>query len=377
MTSGEVIIKTASRVPLASRLPRKKVVNTPFPNALHNAQETIYDISYTGAQGDNCSASKRFGRSQLTDSARGSTTDGGTGGAVESGGDDGRCAVQTTGIKSEGRDKRFPNRVISAFPTAHWESEAHAATRVVQPEQQLDFYSNVRKIEQVDDNLRGGPVTGTQRSVEIRTKRGFDSSMQPQNHVYCSAEPVEMPLVAAQEKRLVRRNYLDLVECTHLDPDTEEQIGFDKYPVNRLPGLDLSQEYPVQSKVITKMGTSHELFRGYSKYVDDKTIGYAGHIPMSDRALEAIHGGVDARREFAKSYMTLAVHGGGVDASSAIRRRHPGGRYARAPQMLKPKNDETICKTTEGYMLQRTYQQTLERERAMNIRDDKRGKSYF
>lgn len=65
----------------------------------------------------------------------------------------------------------------------------------------------------------------------------------------------------------------------------------------------------------------------------------------------------DPRRNYSKAIMTLAVHGGGIDPSiapNALKSRHRTGKYARAPQMLKPKSVDSINQTMEGRMLQCT-----------------------
>lgn len=289
-------------------------------------------------------------------------------------------------IKAAAADVHEQTQQLSAGsgdPSSQWESESHAASRAVQPVQRLNFYASVRKEEQVDDDNRGGLVGATQRAIDIRTKRATAPEMCPPPPCYRAAEPVEMPLIAAQEKRLIRRNYLDLVECEHTNPDTEQQMGFDQAPEGRLPGSELSWELPVQSKAITHMGTSEDLFRGSAKCLDHRPVGYAGHVPTAERNLEVMRSGgegEDVRRVFAKSHMTLAVHGGGVDAtvtSSNLRARHRGGKNAPAPKMLNPKSEDDVLKTVEGAMLHQAIHQIVDAERSMNIRDDKRAMNYF
>lgn len=407
--SGDITLKTLvnTRASLASRVPKKKKEE---PSAfsqisLHHSKETTYDIDYTpkeleekniqmmvssGAYRDG-----RFGngRNSGLGGRNSGTSAGGLGGSNGDGngrGSRGSNASNGAGGNGGGGagadnfpvEENFyysPYKTVS-HPSSLWESEAHAATRHVQPVQQLDFYSNVRKIEAKDDEERGGLVGSIQRSMEVAAKRATDPQMRMADPHYVMAHPCEFPVVAAHERQILKKNYLDLVECEHLDPDTEQQIGYNAQPETRLPGLDLSQEHSVQSKAITRMGTSEELFRGFPKYTNDKPVTYAGHIPYHPRNLAAMHGDPDCRREYAKSIMTLATHGGGVDSSvtaKSIRARMRRGKNAPALQMLKPKTDNTIRETTEGNMLQQPFHNTTERERQMNFKNDKMGHLYF
>ncbi|EPY29134.1 hypothetical protein STCU_02423 [Strigomonas culicis] len=127
------------------------------------------------------------------------------------------------------------------------------------------------------------------------------------------------------------------------------------------------------------MGTSKQLFSGTAKILEGRPVGYDGHVPHHPKNLAHVHDD-DERRQYAKAFMTLAVHGGGVDASIAAKslkaRRH-GGATAPAAKSLKPKSDQTISCTTEGRMLQVPFKQTVEGEQKMNVRDDAQGKNYF
>lgn len=388
--SGDITLKTLvnTRASLASRVPKQKKEE---PNAfsqisLHHSKETTYDIDYTPKEVDATNiqmmvSSGAYRDGRFGNGSRNSGTDAGNGrGSL---GSNSKNGADGTGVgadyKAEDSYYYSPYKTVS-HPSLLWESEAHAATRNVQPVQQLDFYSNVRKIEAKDDEERGGLVGSIQRSMEVAAKRATDPQMKMPEPHYVRAHPCEFPVVAAHERQILKKNYLDLVECEHLDPDTEQQIGYNAQPETRLPGLDLSQEHSVQSKAITRMGTSEELFRGYPKYTNDKLVTYAGHIPYHPRNLAAMHGDPDCRREYAKSTMTLATHGGGVDSSvtaKSIRARMRRGKNAPALQMLKPKTDNTIRETTEGNMLQQPFRDTTDRERQINVRNDKMGHLYF
>lgn len=156
------------------------------------------------------------------------------------------------------------------------------------------------------------------------------------------------------------------------------------------------------------MSTSQEFFAGTSKSTRCKPPGYDGYVPHSaanmaamqnntldiDYAVSSVlsknnnnnvnnsdnrssnnsssetqnislphHMGItmtdlnDPRRNYSKAIMTLAVHGGGIDPSvapNALKSRHRTGKYARAPQMLKPRTRDSINQTVEGRMLQCT-----------------------
>eukprot|EP00796_Vickermania_ingenoplastis_P004155 gene4155-2997_t len=391
-------------------------VEATFPNiALHHSKETTYDIDYnplplpqrdgtyavssgTAGAGNGLSGSGTSTGNGLTESGNGTAsalTAGVSGndlagsGVNSSGANGSGAGANGTGSDSgsglgvggaaNGQSYLGAYKTISA-PSSIWESEAHAATRNVQPVQQLDFWSNVRKIEAKDDEARGGRVGNIQRSMEVAAKRATDPQMRQMAPRYVGAGVTEYPIVAAHEKLILKKNYLDLVECQHLDPDSEQQIGYNAEPQTRLPGLDLSQAHDVQSKAITHMATSEELFRGYPKFVDDKPVTYAGHIPCHPRNLAAMQGGVDCRREYPKCIMGLATHGGGVDttvSANNIKARMRRGKNAPQVQMLKPKKEDTIRMTTEGNLLQATFHDTTERERRINCRDDKKGHLYF
>ncbi|CAJ1011552.1 hypothetical protein Q4I28_006865 [Leishmania naiffi] len=351
---SEAPSKTAvnRRSSLASRLPKKRDEAPSTCGSLHRTVETTYDAAY---------AARPAGVLNNADSAHA---------AME-----GVRAADGTAQANRGQPY-----ILHHHPTSAWESTSHAATRNLQAEQTLDFFASARKIEREDDDRRGGLVGCTQRSLDIRTKRAEDARLRPPAPVFRSIEARATPPAVAQEKFGVKSNYIDLVECTHLKPETEEQIGYDDAPLMRLPGETLSQDLKVQSKAITQMGTSHELFRGTPKYLADTSVSYMGHVPIADRNVSCIHHGDDARRLFAKSTMTMAVHGRGVDIAvigSNLVTRHRGGKNAKAPRALPPKTPDIINRTVEGRMLQQTLYGTLERERQMNIRDDAQGHRYF
>jgi hypothetical protein len=373
---ADVQYKTAvnTRASLASRMPKKKTEAVHVSASLHQKAETTYDTTYTAAPAGRAAATLRDTQHGTEGSERGSPMGAETDAALTA------SVVATTGDRQQEADQRRGYRVL-CYPSAEWESASHAASRNVQPEQQLDFYATARKIEQVDDNNRSGLVGSMQRSMDIRTKRAEDATLRPATPSYPNMQPRTLPPIVAEERYGVKRNYLDLVECTQLKPRTEEQIGFSDAPLARLPGETLSQDLKVQSKIITTMGISHELFRGTAKYLNDTPVGYAGHIPMSDRNVAAIHHGNDAQRLFAKSHMTLAEHGGGVElppsVGSRVWARRRKGNNTQAVKALPPKSTEAIKQTAEGRMQQMSLYGTLDRERQMNVRNDARSQNYF
>jgi len=124
-------------------------------------------------------------------------------------------------------------------------------------------------------------------------------------------------------------------------------------------------------------------FRGYPKFVNQKPVSYAGHIPMHPRNLAAMTREMnieDVRRSYSNSIMTLATHGGGVSssvASRSLQARMRQGKNAPPNNVLNPRNDKTIRLMMEGDMLQTTLYDVTEKEKAMNFRDDNRNKDYF
>lgn len=366
-----------TRASLASRLPKNKEPAPYSRISLHRSEETTYDIDYTppGIVKQTGTDASTIGEQE--NYQIGAKSDGGS--AMSNGdGADQNSLAQGAGTSQN--QQIIGAYKTSIFPSSLWESEAHAATRSILPEQQLDFFSNVRKIEAKDDEMRGGLVGRVQRSVDIAQKRATDPSMQMKPPQYAKFNTTEFPLVAAHERQILKKNYLDLVECVHLDPDTEQQIGYNAQPETRLPGLDLSQSHEVQSKAITRMATSEDLFRKTPKFFDDKLVLYGGHVPYHPRNIDAMHGNPDFVREWSKSYMTLATHGGGVDSSvvsSNAKASLRSGKHAPPAQMLKPKSDVSIRLTTEGNLLQQTLHDTTDREKKMNFRNDKMGHLYF
>ncbi|KAG5469271.1 hypothetical protein LSCM1_02486 [Leishmania martiniquensis] len=351
---SEVVSKTAvnTRASLASRLPKKQEFKSTTSVSLHRKVETTYDASYTVPLAS--AVANVRGTSAAADGVRAAY------GELQ------ECGGQPY--------------TLHHHPSSAWESTSHAAARNVQPERSLDFYASARKVEREDDDRRGGWVGHMQRSLDIRTKRAEDPSLHPPSPTYRLMEARSMQPAVALEKFGAKSNYLDLVECMQLKPKTEEQIGYDDAPLERLPGGTLSQDLKVQSKVITQMGTSNALFRGTPKYLTDAAVSYMGHVPMSDHNFSGVLHGDDARRLFAKSTMTMAVHGGGTDIAvigSNIVARHRGGKNAKATRALQPKTIDSINQTVEGRLLQQTLHGTLKRERQMNIRDDTQAHRYF
>lgn len=357
--------KTAvnARASLASRLPKRRE-EAPAPSyALHRTVETTYDDAYTAPP------------AHASSPARG-------GQAAAQGGrnaDGARVAAKADG-SGRGQGVGGQTYVLDHHPSSAWESTSHAAAENIQVVRPHDFYASARKIEREDDDRRGGLVGRLQRTLDIRTKRAEDASLRPPSPTYEPMEVRQMPPALAQERYGATSNYLDLVECTQLKPNTEEQISYDVAPLARLPDKSLSQELRVQSKAITHMSTSNELFRGTPKYLPDTAVSYVGHVPMAPCNVARINHGEDARRRFAKATMTMAEHGSGVDVAvigANLAARHRGGKKARAPPPLQPKTAECINQTVEGRMLRQTFKGTLERERSMNLRDDAQGKNFF
>ncbi|KPI86874.1 hypothetical protein ABL78_4064 [Leptomonas seymouri] len=370
---AEVQCKTAvnTRASLASRLPKKRVEAVHASASLHQKAETTYDVSYTASPTQEFSSVASGTQNRESSCNRSLQTDADATVAL------GSCAGRQQ--QEEEEEQRRGYKVIS-YPSSEWESVSHAASRHLQPERQLDFYATARKIEQLDDDNRGGLVGSVQRSLEIRTKRAEDATLRPAAPSYSYVPRRSIPSIVAEERLGAKHNYLELVECTQLKPKTEEQIGFSDAPLQRLPGETLSQELKVQSKVITEMGTSHELFRGTAKYLKDTPVGYTGHVPMTDRSLATIHHGEDLQRRFAKAHITLAEHGGHVELPSSgtcIKARRCNGNKRPAPKALPPKSTESINRTVEGRMQQMSLYGTLERERQMNVRDDAQSQNYF
>ncbi|GET91749.1 hypothetical protein, conserved [Leishmania tarentolae] len=351
---SDVLCKTAvnTRASLASRLPKKREEVPTASASLHRKIETTYDTAY------------------VSHPARCFTKVHGADGATE-------CHLAADGTALASGEQTY---TLHRHPTSAWESTSHAATRNVQAQCPLDFYASARKIEREDDDQRGGLVGRMQRSLDIRTKRAEDARLRPPTPTYNPIDPRSIPSAMSEEKFGARSNYLDIVECTQLKPETEEQIGYDSAPLSRLPCGTLSQDLKVQSKVITQMGTSNELFCGTPKYLADTSVTYMGYVPIAKHNVPCINHGNDIRRLFAKSTMTMSEHGGGVDIAvigSSLVTRHRGGKNARAPRALEPKTPDVINQTVEGRMLQQTLYGTLERERQINIREDAQGHRYF
>lgn len=271
---------------------------------------------------------------------------------------------------------------IASHPSSAWESQYHAQNAHLEPNRVRNFYSTALKVERVYDSIHGTVVGGNQRSVAILAKRADDPLLRPPTPAYTTVEPTPLSLPGERDKQRLLVNELDRVECTQLLPKAEYKVDFGEAPVSRLPEVHISQEVPVQSKAITKMSTSYDMLRGSPAHTEYRPPGYAGHIPREPRNEQYVanKSEIDARRRYAKSVMTLAEHGDGTDSSvvgNNIKAKNRVGANSRGQRKLNPKKDADVNKTVEGNMLYDALYSTQPQERKMNVRDDKRGASYF
>lgn len=378
-----VTLKTAvnTRAPLSERVPRSKrnqaenIVSA--TTALHHGIHTTYDAAFGSVPArTDPSHGNVYLASLRSRQLRSATTDK-TGSP---------CGVDTRlGSLSMSRHEKSPSwglkkvleseSVLTRHLPSEWTTEAQASSRAVLPAAPRDFYSTVRKIEREDDDQRGGLVGNTQRTVNIMRKRANDPQLCPALNVFRTFRPVRPPCETDASGHPARY-CLDIVDCTQLAPPTEAQLGFDAGPIARLPDAAvLPQSLDVQERVITRMGTSKPLFGGTAKVKESALPLYGGHVPSHPKNIALQRGNdTDPRRIWSKSFMTLAEHGGGTDASTICKNplvRSRKGTHARQQKELPPKSVKAICTTVEGSMLRATLTDTLPEERAMNRRDDK------
>ncbi|ESS64603.1 hypothetical protein TCDM_07290 [Trypanosoma cruzi Dm28c] len=393
-----ITLKTAvnTRAPLSDRVSWRRQVNevVSAKSALHRGIHTTYDAAYnfvparTDPSDGNRFLSLLRSRVGAAGSGKSAHLESGTAPVVE---EHLQCerkqpAASQHSLPSQPEEElressnlRFFEPVLTRHMPSEWETEQQASSRNVLPVVSHGFYSTARKIEHEDDDRRSGLVGNTQRTVDIMRKRASNPLLCPAANNYHSFRPVRPPCVTDESGRPA--SYcLDIVDCTQLAPTTEEQLGFDMGPIARLPNAaTLSQALDVQQRVITHMGTSHPLFVGTAKVMETAVPNYTGHAPCHPRNIAAIRGNdTDPLRLWSKSFMTLAEHGGGVDAGNNCKnplvRKRDG---IRAPQSkeLPPKSEKGIRSTVEGSMLQATLKDTLPAEHAINQREDKALKS--
>ncbi|CCW66123.1 unnamed protein product [Phytomonas sp. Hart1] len=362
-----VPLKTSinTRLPLSLRLPRtsnsQAEQHTGF-SSIHQTNESIYDVDYSLIP-LNLKPEKNTEVNSPTDS-----------GFVREGKSSDEIILES---EEDVVPSQLPYKVVSS-PSSRWESEAHSAARSIEPGRQTDFYSIVRKIERKHDDARVYGPNVTQRAEQIRMTRSQDPSLGPSAPEYVQLASTQVRSEIPQKRLL--KNYLDIVECSHLNPRTEYQVGFDVLPKSRLPSLDFSQPFQSSNEIRTKMKGSLNLFNDTPNCIQRGIVGHTRHISNTGQNFCTMHNDKDPRAAFAKAYMTLAVAGGGVDSSvnrqgAALFRRR--GRHSRGSVALKPRSDENICRTVEGSMLQQTIHRSLDSERMMNTREDYRRKSEF
>ncbi|EKF27876.1 hypothetical protein MOQ_008389 [Trypanosoma cruzi marinkellei] len=389
-----ITLKTAvnTRAPLSDRVSWRRQVNEAVSSktALHRGIQTTYDAAYSSVPArTDPSAGNRFLsllRSQVGAAGSGESAhlENGTVPVAEEQLQCERKQPEASQPSSPSRPKedlresrslRCFEPVLTRHMPSEWETEQQASSRNVLPFMSHGFYSTARKIEREDDDRRSGLVGNTQRTVDIMRKRANNPLLCPAANNYHNFRPVRPPCVTDESGRPA--NYcLDIVDCTHRVPTTEEQLGFDMDPIARLPNAEnLSQALDVQRRVITHMGTSHPLFLGTAKVMETALPKYTGHAPTHPRNIAAIHGNdTDPLRLWSKSFMTLAEHGGGVDARTNCKNplvRKRGGIRAPQSKELPPKSEKGIRSTVEGSMLQATLKDTLPAEHAINQREDR------
>ncbi|ESL09431.1 hypothetical protein TRSC58_02846 [Trypanosoma rangeli SC58] len=387
-----VTLKTAinTRAPLSERVARKQQQSDKFVSAisaLHRGIHTTYDAAYATVRARTDPSDDNYYltllRSQRATAAASSAGGEGTGSTKELSHREQKQSQAPlpslphppTEDLDGTRRSRFVEPVFTRHMPSAWETEQQVSTRELLPVVSRNFYSTARKLEREDDDHRSGLVGNTQRTVDIMRKRANNPVLCPATNTYRTFCPVR-PRCDTDENGRPARYCLDIVDCTQLAPPTEEQLGFDAGPITRLPGAaTLSQTLPVQQRVITRMGTSHPLFIGTAKVMETAVPGYTGSVPSHPQNIAAVRGNdTDPLRIWSNSFMTLAEHGGGVDARTSCKNplaRKRGGTRARPAKELLPKSEKSISSTVEGSMLRATLHDTLPEERVMNRREDK------
>nr|CCC90722.1 conserved hypothetical protein [Trypanosoma congolense IL3000] len=271
--------------------------------------------------------------------------------------------------------------VVVRHNPCEWLTEKQASSALVQPMAVRDFYSTARKIERIDDDKRSGLVGNTQRTVDIMRKRAANPALCPPPDVF-TVFPQQRRLLEIDSRGQYASNCLDIVDCQRPLPLSEQNMSYEKDPLERLaPCLPVSGSPNTQRRLLTRMSTSMPLFAGTAKAQKYTIPNYAGHVPSSERNISALHGNDSCvLRKWSKSYLTLATHGSGVDTAcngkNPLLRTRRGNKAPEA-KVLKPKSAEVINMTVEGAMLQATLVQSTGSESLLNPRLDKRPRKIF
>lgn len=271
--------------------------------------------------------------------------------------------------------------VATRHSPSEWITEQQASSQSVRPVAQRDFYSTARRVERIDDDMRSGLVGNTQRTVDIMRKRATSPTLCPNPDVF-PVFPAQRRLLDTDADGRCARSCLDIVDCQRLAPPSENHLGFEYAPLERLaPKLPVSPAVAVQQRLITDMSSSMPLFAGTAKVQKYAIPRYAGHVPSFPRNVDALHGNDTCPlRKWSKSYVTLATVGCGTDAGRRNKNplvRNRSGTKAPETKPMKPKTSEVIKMTVEGSMLQTTLTQLTDAEQTLNTRVDKKPRKLF
>ena len=154
------------------------------------------------------------------------------------------------------------------------------------------FYSNVRKLEKVDDDQRVA-LKGSQRTMDVMRKREAHPDCQP---------PQQITDFNVQRSNVKYSND-NGVECTHLSKKpTHRQEYVNTH--GRIPD-DLPYERHPHARAVTVASTGIDLCQGCAKSRGDVAPKYLGHTPGAMENFAKINGANDLLRQHTKCFVNV------------------------------------------------------------------------
>lgn len=260
------------------------------------------------------------------------------------------------------------------LPISSQRAEYNAGAPFV-PEDQLSFYSRVRKQERLDETAYGAAASrsvarGSQRTVEMLNKRQTAPEFRPPQQDWS----VLLASMAKQHRvnphyspNTSSRGSINGEETTTLSHNEDSvrnyrppyasayQTEF-RAPQAILPRNGLDDSFRTQRCALSTFSSSRDLFRGTPKsYPEGVLPNFMGHVPHHSRNREKILGdGVEILRPHGKCTVNLASSSG---ADS-------GGVRSASP---KERSEASMSATMMGFYTQQAIHAS-EAERRVNYR---------
>jgi hypothetical protein len=227
------------------------------------------------------------------------------------------------------------------------------------PPEQLQFFSQVRKQEQLDWDAAhvAKKVRGSQLSVTTLEKREKAPEFLPPalnfsglsgtRRAPSNPNRVAPPSAATSFDGFVLP--MDDVRCTILVPQSTQFTEYVR-PANCIPS-ELPSSYHVQRSVLSQCSSGNDMFLGTAKSHTGVVPLYVGHVPVNQRNRDKILGDADVLRPFCKSTVNLASSKGANSGVATLIR-----------------GDASIASTVMGFYSLQAVQSSAE-EKGMNRRD--------